>query len=100
MRRREARGERREARGERREARVGPVRGASKMCCGPVRGAVLPGRNYERSEASNCTRDARTIARTAGQETRTSAPSMAFNQPGESPGLGNVTAQYPKVVTA
>ncbi len=36
----------------------------------------------------------------AGQETRTSAPSMAFNQPGESPGLGNVTAQYPKVVTA
>ncbi|MFN5917480.1 MAG: hypothetical protein ACK48K_12050 [Planctomycetota bacterium] len=29
-----------------------------------------------------------------------SAPSMAFNQPGESPGLGNVTAQYPTVVTA
>jgi hypothetical protein len=33
-------------------------------------------------------------------EKSTSAPSMAFNQPGESPGLGNVTAQYPKVVTA
>ena len=40
------------------------------------------------------------IARTAAQENRSSAPSMAFNQPGESPGLGNVTAQYPKVVTA
>ena len=47
-----------------------------------------------------CVWDARTIARTAGRETHTSAPSMAFNQPGESPGLGNVTAQYPKVVTA
>ena len=35
-----------------------------------------------------------------GLEVRRSAPSMAFNQPGESPGLGNVTAQHPKVVTA
>lgn len=34
-----------------------------------------------------------------GLEVRRSAPSMAFNQPGESPGLGNVTAQYPKVVS-
>ena len=62
---------------------MGPVRGASKMCCGPVRGAVLPGRNYERSEASTCNsygawklarttaqEDRNTIARTAAREDR------------------------------
>ncbi|MFN5228961.1 MAG: hypothetical protein ACK41S_18880 [Planctomycetota bacterium] len=37
---------------------------------------------------------------TAQRSVPASAPSMAFNQPGESPGLGNVTAQYPTVVTA
>ena len=56
----------------------------SSTWCGPVRGAVLPGRNYERSEASTCNsygawklarttaqEDRTTIARTTAQETHT-----------------------------
>ena len=69
-----------------RSSRAALTSAARRLCAWDARTAAREDRN--------------TIARSTGQETRTSAPSMAFNQPGESPGLGNVTAQYPKVVTA
>ena len=45
--------------------------------CGLLRGAVLPGRNYERSEASRALGGARTIARTTAQEDRTTVARTA-----------------------
>ena len=53
------------------EIRVGGGSVRSLTWCGLLRGAVLPGRKDERSEASSALGDARTIARTTAQEDRT-----------------------------